>query len=203
MGAYSPLDWAPEDLTRQVVERVAQPVVTELARRGTPFVGLLYCGLALTSRGLRVIEFNVRFGDPETQVVLARLRTPLAGLLLAAATGNLPDPDALRWDSGSAVGVVVASHGYPGKVRTGDAITGTADAERIDGVHVLHAGTSRDDDGTLVSSGGRVLTVVGQGDDLDAARGAAYAGIERISLADAQWRTDIARAAAEGRITVP
>src|SRR5699024_7097883 len=118
------------------------PVVTELARRGTPFVGLLYCGLALTSRGLRVIEFNVRFGDPETQVVLARLRTPLAGLLLAAATGTLPDPDALRWDDGCAVGVVVASHGYPGKVRTGDEITGIEDAEQVDGVHVLHAGTS-------------------------------------------------------------
>ena len=116
MGAYSPLPWAPDGLVDEVVERVARPVVAEMARRGTPFSGLLYCGLALTSRGLRVIEFNARFGDPETQVVLARLATPLGVLLHAAATGHLAEAPDLRWHDDAAVTVVVAAHGYPGEV---------------------------------------------------------------------------------------
>ena len=120
MGAYSPLPWAPDGLVDEVVERVARPVVAEMARRGTPFSGLLYCGLALTSRGLRVIEFNARFGDPETQVVLARLATPLGVLLHAAATGHLAEAPDLRWHDDAAVTVVVAAHGYPGEVRSGD-----------------------------------------------------------------------------------
>ncbi|MGC5629349.1 phosphoribosylamine--glycine ligase [Georgenia sp. Z1344] len=227
MGAYSPLPWAPADLTEQVVERVAQPVIDELARRGTPFVGLLYCGLALTSRGLRVIEFNVRFGDPEVQVVLPRLRTPLAGLLHAAATGSLPAGGVLEWDEGAVVGVVVASSGYPGKVRTGDRVEGLTECEAIDGVHVVQAGTAEagvasgsrsgggsgsgsgtgaDDDAAsraVVSDGGRVLTVVGRGADLAAARDAAYAGVAEVRLEGSQHRTDIALAAVEGRISVP
>ncbi len=195
MGAYSPLPWADRDapdLTEQVLERVARPVVLEMARRGTPFTGLLYCGLALTSRGLRVVEFNVRFGDPETQVVLARLRTPLGALLHAAATGGLADLPPLHWHDEAAVTVVVASPGYPASPATGGALTGLAAAEDVDGAHVLHAGTSLDEDGRLVSAGGRVLSVVGVGSDLEAARAAAYAGIGEISLEGAQYRTDIA-----------
>jgi phosphoribosylamine--glycine ligase len=192
MGAYSPLPWAPGDLTEQVLDRVALPVVAEMARRGTPFVGLLYCGLALTSRGLRVVEFNVRFGDPETQVVLARLTSSLADLLLAAATGRLAEVDEPRWSGGAAVTVVLAAHGYPGQVRKGDVVTGVEDAEAVDGVHVLHAGTSRDGEGNLVAAGGRVLSVVGEGPDLTAARERAYEGVARIRFDGAQHRTDIA-----------
>ena len=196
MGAYSPLPWAPPGLVDEVVADVAVPTVAEMARRGTPFVGVLYCGLALTSRGVRVVEFNARFGDPETQVVLARLTTPLAGVLAAAAGGALDALPLLEWDDGAAVTVVVAAHGYPGTVRSGDPISGIADAEQVDGVHVLHAGTALRD-GALVSSGGRVLSVVGTGADLGAARAAAYAGVARITLAGSHHRTDIARRAAE------
>ncbi len=196
MGAYSPLPWAPPGLVDEVVADVAVPTVAEMARRGTPFVGVLYCGLALTSRGVRVVEFNARFGDPETQVVLARLTTPLAGVLAAAAGGALDALPLLDWDDGAAVTVVVAAHGYPGTVRSGDPISGIADAEQVDGVHVLHAGTALRD-GALVSSGGRVLSVVGTGADLGAARAAAYAGVARITLAGSHHRTDIARRAAE------
>ncbi|MEV7973889.1 phosphoribosylamine--glycine ligase [Cellulomonas sp. NPDC089187] len=191
MGAYSPLPWAPADLVDQVVREVAQPTVDEMARRGTPFVGVLYCGLALTSRGTRVVEFNARFGDPETQVVLARLATPLAGVLHAAATGALDTVPALDWREDAAVTVVVASEGYPTSTRTGDPITGLADAEALPGVHVLHAGTRQEGD-TVVSAGGRVLSVVGVGVDLAAARSAAYAGVERIGLTGSHHRSDIA-----------
>ncbi len=192
MGAYSPLPWAPAGLVDEVVERVARPVVAEMARRGTPFNGLLYCGLALTSRGVRVIEFNARFGDPETQVVLARLATPLGVLLHAAATGRLADLVTLRWRDEAAVTVVVAAPGYPGTVRSGDPITGLEAADDVEGAHVLHAGTRRDDDGVLVASGGRVLSVVGTGVDLPAARATAYAGVGEIRLTGSQHRTDIA-----------
>ena len=192
MGAYSPLRWAPEHLVEEVVERVAQPTVDEMRHRGTPFVGVLYCGLALTSRGVRVIEFNARFGDPETQVVLPRLATPLADVLLAAATGRLEQLGRLRWRDEAAVTVVVAAHGYPGGVRAGDEIEGLAEAEELEGVHVLHAGTASAEDGGLVSAGGRVLSVVGVGPDVDAARETAYRGVERISLRGSHHRSDIA-----------
>ena len=195
MGAYSPLPWAPAGLVDEVVAGVAVPTVAEMARRGTPFAGVLYCGLALTSRGVRVVEFNARFGDPETQVVLARLATPLGGVLLAAATGALATLPPLAWHDEAAVTVVVAAHGYPGTVRSGDPITGIADAERLPGVHVLHAGTALRD-GVLVSAGGRVLSVVGTGADLTEARSAAYSGIERVALDGSHHRTDIARRAA-------
>ena len=196
MGAYSPLPWAPADLVEQVVERVAGPTIEEMYRRGTPFVGVLYCGLALTSRGLRVIEFNARFGDPETQSVLARLETPLGRLLLAAATGNLADEPALRWRDDAAVTVVIASHGYPESPRSGDPITGIENAETTQGVHVLHAGTAVAD-GVLVSSGGRVLSVVGAGASLAEARAAAYAGVDCIDLPGSHHRSDIALAASQ------
>ena len=195
MGAYSPLPWAPEGLVEDVVARVAQPTVDEMARRGIPFAGVLYVGLALTSRGLRVVEFNARFGDPETQVVLARLRTPLAVVLNAAATGRLADLPPLRWRKQAAVTVVIAAHGYPGTVRSGDPITGLDAAEQVDGVHVLHAGTALAD-GVLVAAGGRVLSVVAVGADLTAARAAAYAGVMRIRLPGSHHRTDIALVAA-------
>ncbi|EYR62218.1 phosphoribosylamine--glycine ligase [Actinotalea ferrariae CF5-4] len=191
MGAYSPLPWAPEGLVEEVVARVAQPTVDEMHRRGTPFAGVLYCGLALTARGVRVIEFNARFGDPETQVVLARLATPLAQVLLAAAQGRLDTLPPLRWLPDAAVTVVVAAHGYPGSVRAGDPVDGVEEAEAVPGVHVLHAGTATDD-GALVSAGGRVLSVVGVGADLDAARATAYDGVALVRLRGSHHRTDIA-----------
>ncbi len=200
MGAYSPLDWAPEGLVDEVVERVAQPTVDEMARRGTPFSGILYVGLALTSRGTRVVEFNARFGDPETQVVLSRLQTPLSAVMLTAARGELAGLPRLRWSDDVAVTVVVAAEGYPASPRKGDPITGVAEAEALEGVHVLHAGTSVSPEHPLVSAGGRVLSVVGQGRDLDAARERAYAGVALIGLADSQHRTDIAAKAAAGEV---
>ena len=197
MGAYSPLPWAPAGLVDEVVRRVAQPVVDEMRRRGTPFAGVLYCGLALTTRGLRVVEFNARFGDPEAQVVLARLRTPLGALLHAAATGRLGEQPELHWSPGAAVTVVVAAHGYPAQPRAGDPVTGL-DAVRATGAHVLHAGTALDAEGRVVAAGGRVLSVVGTGGDLAGARAAAYAGVAAVHLPGAHHRTDIALAAAQG-----
>ena len=192
MGSYSPLTWAPADLAEQVVREVAQPVVDEMARRGTSFTGLLYCGLALTGKGLRVVEFNVRFGDPETQVVLARLTSSLAQLLHAAATGRLAEVPAPTWRPEAAVDVVLAAPGYPGAVTTGGLLTGLDAAEEVEGVHVLHAGTGFSDDGELVATGGRVLSVVALGDDVQAARERAYQAVERLGLPGSHYRTDIA-----------
>ncbi|MEU1282553.1 phosphoribosylamine--glycine ligase [Streptomyces sp. NPDC005805] len=199
MGAYSPLPWADPKLVDEVLETVLQPTVDELRRRGTPFSGLLYAGLAITSRGVRVIEFNARFGDPETQVVLARLKTPLAGVLLAAANGTLDTLPPLNWRDDAAVTVVVASHNYPDTPRTGDPIEGLAEVAEKDAPHayVLHAGTRRDGDAVL-SAGGRVLSVTATGKDLAQARERAYAAVARIRLDGSQHRTDIARAAADG-----
>ncbi|WSQ10262.1 phosphoribosylamine--glycine ligase [Streptomyces sp. NBC_01231] len=197
MGAYSPLPWADPKLVDEVMETVLQPTVDEMRRRGTPFSGLLYAGLAITSRGVRVIEFNARFGDPETQVVLARLKTPLAGVLLAAATSNLADLEPLRWSEDAAVTVVVASHNYPGTPRTGDPITGLAEVATEDAPHayVLHAGTRQDGDAVL-SAGGRVLSVTATGKDLSEARERAYRAVGRVRLDGSQHRTDIAAKAA-------
>ena len=192
MGSYSPLTWAPADLAEQVVREVAQPVVDEMARRGTSFTGLLYCGLALTGKGLRVVEFNVRFGDPETQVVLARLTSSLAQLLHAAATGRLAEVPAPTWRPEAAVDVVLAAPGYPGAVTTGGLLTGLDAAEEVEGVHVLHAGTGFSDDGELVATGGRVLSVVALGDDVQAARERAYQAVGRLGLPGSHYRTDIA-----------
>ncbi|MFD8256644.1 phosphoribosylamine--glycine ligase [Streptomyces werraensis] len=199
MGAYSPLPWADPKLVDEVVRTVLQPTVDEMRRRGTPFSGLLYAGLAITSRGVRVIEFNARFGDPETQVVLARLKTPLAGLLTAAATGNLAHLEPVRWSDDAAVTVVVASHNYPGTPRTGDPIAGLDEVAAQDAPHayVLHAGTRLEGD-TVVSAGGRVLSVTATGKDLTEARDRAYRAVSRIRLDGSQHRTDIARKAAEG-----
>ncbi|MGW8358559.1 phosphoribosylamine--glycine ligase [Streptomyces wedmorensis] len=198
MGAYSPLPWADPKLVEEVLETVLQPTVDELRRRGTPFSGLLYAGLAITSRGVRVIEFNARFGDPETQVVLARLKTPLAGVLLNSANGTLADQAPLNWSDDAAVTVVVASHNYPDTPRTGDPIEGLDEVAAQDAPHayVLHAGTKLDD-GKVVSAGGRVLSVTATGTDLAQARERAYAAVGRIRLDGSQHRTDIARKAAE------
>lgn len=197
MGAYSPLPWAPPDLVSDVMVSVLQPTVDEMAQRGTPFTGLLYAGLALTSRGVRVVEFNARFGDPETQAVLPLLATPLAGLLHAAATGRLADHEPLQWRSGAAVTVVVAAPGYPDNPRTGQVVRGADD------IQMRHAGTVRDADGQVRAAGGRVLSVVGTGPDLSTARRAAYDAVHRVGLEGGQYRSDIAQAAAEGRITLP
>lgn len=202
MGAYTPLPWLPEGFVEDVIERVAQPTVDEMARRGTPFVGVLYCGLAATSRGIRVIEFNARFGDPETQAVLARLRTPLGGVLLAAAKGELPADLALDWDPRTAVDVVMAAENYPDTPRKGDAITGLEAANQRENVHVDHAGTAFDGE-EIVTAGGRVLAVVALGENLIEAREAAYAGVRDIAWKGAQYRSDIALAAAENRIQIP
>lgn len=193
MGAYAPLDWAPADLSETVVQQVALPTLAEMARRGTPFSGVLFVGLALTSRGPRVIEFNVRFGDPETLSVLALLRTPISEVLLAAATGSLADLPPLRWADGYAVTVVVAAQGYPQAPRTGDAITGLDAAAQHARVH--HAGTQLTGSGDLVSAGGRVVSVTGTGASLAQARAAAYTGVGEIGLDGAQARRDVAERA--------
>ncbi|MBD3782761.1 MAG: phosphoribosylamine--glycine ligase [Micrococcales bacterium] len=203
MGAYSPLDWAPAGLADDVVARIAQPVVDEMAKRGTPFAGVLYVGLALTVRGPRVIEFNVRFGDPETQVVLDRLRTPLGQLLLAAAEGRLAEAEPLRWSDEHAVTVVVAARDYPATPHTGDPVTGLDTLPGEPDAYVLHAGTARDADGVLVSSGGRVLSVVGRGATLGLARARAYAAVDAVGLDGSHHRRDIAERAERGEVTVP
>jgi phosphoribosylamine--glycine ligase len=197
MGAYAPLPWAPADLAAELVSTIVAPVAAEMVRRGTPFSGLLYAGLALTSAGPAVIEFNCRFGDPETQVVLPLLRTPLARLLFATATGALASQPPLQWVDGAAVTVVVAAEGYPGLPRAGD-VVGGADADGV-----LHGGTRRRDDGAVVSSGGRVLSVVGTGTDLVLAREDAYRRLEGVHLAGSHHRTDIALRASRGDVEVP
>ena len=196
MGAYTPLPWAPPSLSDEVTERVLRPAVAELARRDTPFQGLLYAGLALTSRGVRVVEFNARFGDPETQALLPLLESPLGATLYAAATGRLADAPALVWRTGAAVTVVIAAAGYPETPRRGDAISGLDRAASHPGVHVSHAGTATDADGALVTAGGRVLAVTATGADLPAARTSAYRAVDEITFDGCQYRTDIAAAAA-------
>jgi len=191
MGAYTPLPWAADGLVAEVLDRVLQPTVDEMARRGTPFRGLLYAGLALTKRGLKVVEFNARFGDPETQPLMALLDAPLGALLHAAATGRLHEVPVPTWKTGAAVSVVVASHGYPDSPRVGDQITGVADADALEGVDVIHAGTRLDGD-RLVTSGGRVLAVTATGGSVAEARERAYAGVALIAIDGAHHRTDIA-----------
>ena len=195
MGAYTPLPWAPDDLAEKVTQTVLQPTIDEMARRGTPFSGLLYAGLALTSHGVRVVEFNARFGDPETQPLLARLDSPLGEVLYLAAVGDLAAHPELGWGSGAAVCVVLAAQGYPGTPMTGDVITGL-EAASSNGTMIIHAGTARDAQGNLISAGGRVLAVVGLGEDIEAARGRAYESIGEIRLEGSFYRSDIAAAAA-------
>ncbi|MGW9628786.1 phosphoribosylamine--glycine ligase [Microbacterium sp. NPDC055521] len=205
MGAYSPLPWLADDFgsvdafVAEVTETVALPVVRQLDAEGTPFIGLLYAGLILTPAGVRVIEFNARFGDPETQVVLPRLRTPLSRLLLSAASGHLEDEPQPEFSSDVAITVVLASEGYPEAPQTGRMIEGLADAASVDGVSVVHAATGAADapGGSLVATGGRVLNIVATGSDFADARARAYEAIGRISLDGAHYRHDIAARVAE------
>ncbi|MDQ1181553.1 phosphoribosylamine--glycine ligase [Rhodococcus sp. SORGH_AS_0301] len=197
MGAYTPLPWLPDSMVQRIVDEVVAPVAAEMVARGCPFTGLLYAGLAVDGEGPAVIEFNCRFGDPETQAVLALLDSPLGAALYAASTGTLADLPPLQWKQGSAVTVVLAAENYPGRPRTGDAITGAENPG------VLHAGTAHGRNGGLVSAGGRVLSVVGTGADLAAARTEAYDIMARVSLTGSHFRTDIGLSAVEGRISIP
>jgi phosphoribosylamine--glycine ligase len=195
MGAYAPLPWLPDGFVEDVMSTVVSPTLQEMALRGTPFAGLLYVGLALTAKGPKVVEFNARFGDPETAVVLPLLATPLGSLLYAAATGTLAAQPPLRWRDAAAVAVVLASAGYPTAARAGDAIDGPAERDGV-----LHAGTVRGEDGVLRTSGGRILTCTGVGSDLREARSRAYELIALTTVDGAHYRTDIALAAAGPRV---
>jgi len=192
MGAYTPLPWAPAGLVAEVTDRVLQPTVDEMARQGTPFQGLLYAGLALTARGVKVIEFNARFGDPETQALLSLLESPLGALLYAAAQGRLDDVGPPKWRDGAAVAVVLAAENYPDTPRKGDLIHGVDAAEALDTVDVIQAGTALDDEGRLVTAGGRVLAVTAVGTDVADARSKAYEGVAKIRIDGSHHRSDIA-----------
>ncbi len=196
MGAYSPLPWLPEGFVDEIVETVAQPTIREMSRRGTPFIGLLYCGLIVTSKGVRVIEFNARLGDPETQVVLELLESSLADLLLATATGRLASVPEPVFANDVVVTVVLASEGYPESPLTGKPILGLADALEVPGVSIAHAATARDGD-DFVSTGGRVLSVIARGADFTDARRRVYMALDRITLDGSHFRTDIAERVAE------
>jgi phosphoribosylamine--glycine ligase len=200
MGAYSPLPWAPSGLVDEVVKTIAQPTVDAMAARGTPFSGLLYVGLALTSAGPKVVEFNARFGDPETQVVLPLLESSLAAALHASAIGRLADIGPLRWRDAAAVVVVVASAGYPAAPRLGNVIEGLDDAAAVEGVDIVQAGTAHDAAGRLVTSGGRVLGVRAVAGDLTTARDRAYDAVARIRIDGSHHRHDIASAASVGAL---
>jgi phosphoribosylamine--glycine ligase len=202
MGAYSPLPWVPSEVVEDVTRRVLQPMATALKDRGTPFIGVLYAGLAMTSRGVRVIEFNARFGDPETQVVLDQLETPLGEFLYAAATDQLAQFPALTWRPGYSVTVVVAAAGYPSSPVTGDVIAGIDQAEGLGDVTVYHAGTRQDAE-SLVTAGGRVLSVTAHAETLPAARELATEAAALIEIAGSHFRGDIAQQAAEGNISIP
>ncbi|MBF4548142.1 phosphoribosylamine--glycine ligase [Corynebacterium afermentans subsp. lipophilum] len=198
MGAYAPLPWLPEDGVQTIVDAIARPVAEEMVRRGTPYQGLLYIGAAWGPQGPAVVEFNARFGDPETQAVLSLLQTPLADVLLAVAQGRLGEVGELQWRDGFAAMVVLAAEGYPQAAKTGGVVTGEA---LDDPSRVLHAGTALED-GEYVASGGRVLGVVGQGTTLEDAVAQAYQIIEGIELPGAFYRKDIARPAIEGAISL-
>ena len=198
MGAYTPLPWLGRDDVQRIVDEVCTPVAKEMVRRGTPYSGLLYAGLAWGEEGPAVVEFNCRFGDPETQAVLSLLKSPLAQALNATATGTLAELEPLQWEDGFAITVVMAAEGYPASPRKGDAITGEGleDPERV-----LHAGTKRSN-GVFQSNGGRVLNVLGKGDTLDAARENAYATAQGIEFAGGFVRGDIGKRAAAGEISI-
>ena len=198
MGAYAPLPWLPEDGVATIVDEIARPVAEEMVRRGTPYQGLLYVGAAWGPDGPAVVEFNARFGDPETQAVLSLLETPLADLLLAVAEGRLDEVGELQWRDGFAAMVVLAAEGYPQAAKTGGVVTGEA---LDDPARVLHAGTALED-GEYVASGGRVLGVVGLGATLEEAVAEAYEVIAGIELPGAFYRKDIARPAIEGVISL-
>ncbi|MEH3053034.1 MAG: phosphoribosylamine--glycine ligase [Patulibacter minatonensis] len=195
MGAFSPVPGVDPATLAEYSAIVHQPIVDELARRGTPFHGVLYAGLMLTPNGPRVLEYNTRFGDPETQVVLPRLRSDLAELMLAATESGGLEGVELDVDPRSAVTVVLASRGYPASSSKGDVISGVDAAGELDDVTVFHAGTGTGDGDALVTNGGRVLAVTALGEGLGDARERAYAGAESIAFSGRQLRGDIALAA--------
>ena len=198
MGAYTPLPWLPEEGVQRIVDEVCTPVARELVRRGTPYSGLLYAGLAWGAEGPAVVEFNCRFGDPETQAVLSLLKSPLGQVLNATATGHLAELAPLQWQEGFAVTVVLAAEGYPASPRKGDVITSP---DLQDPTRILHAGTALKE-GAVVSHGGRVLNVLGHGATLDQARAAAYEVLDSIELEGGFFRTDIGARAARGEISI-
>jgi len=195
MGAYSPVPSVDEVTRRTIVTDILERTVAAMASEGVPYRGVLYAGLMLTGDGPKVLEFNCRFGDPETQAILPRLATPLAGLLQACAGGDLGARD-VAWTDRACVGVVLAAGGYPGAYRTGDPIGGLAEAAGAPGVAVFHAGTS-ERDGTVVTAGGRVLTVTALGDGIADARDRAYAAVRRISFDGMAFRRDVGLRAAQ------
>jgi phosphoribosylamine--glycine ligase len=190
MGAYSPLPWLPDGFLADVQDRIVDPTLAELRRRGIDYRGVLYAGLMLTDEGPKLVEFNIRFGDPDSQVVLLRCTSDLGALLAEAAAGELRSAPA--FDDGAAVLVVAAAEGYPGTVRTGDPIEGIPQAAALTGVDVLAAGVAADDEGRLVTAGGRVLDVVGRGADVTEARARAYEALSRLSWPGLHHRSDIA-----------
>ena len=201
MGAYTPLPWLPEDGVQRIVDEVVQPVASQMVADGVPFNGLLYAGLAWGSEGPSVVEFNCRFGDPETQAVLEMLESPLGQALYATATGTLSELQALEWKDGYALTVVLAAEGYPEAPKTGAPITGAEAGSEAQGVRA--AGVKAAEDGAgLVSSGGRVLNVVATGATLKEARDKAYEQLRKIEMPGGHYRSDIALPAVEGRITV-
>lgn len=199
MGAYAPVPWLPEDGVDRIVREVCEPVAAEMVKRGTPYSGLLYAGLAWGKEGPAVVEFNCRFGDPETQAVLALLDTPLGGLLSAVAQGTLAEQPPLKWAHGSAVTVVLAAEGYPASPVKGDVIEGV---DNYPAEQILHAGTAWDSEGNLVSAGGRVLSVVGTGTTLEQAREQAYQVIDGVRMRGSFYRRDIALPAVNGEISI-
>ena len=190
MGAYSPPPAFTEALQAQVMESCIQPVLAELARRGTPFQGVLFAGLMLTAEGPKLLEFNVRFGDPECQALMLRLRSDLLPALLAATQGELEDFD-LRWEKSASIVVVMAADGYPGTPRKGTEIRGLEAAAQVPGVQVFHAGTARGEDGRLVANGGRVLGIGATGATFQEAREAAYAAVAKVDWPEGFCRGDI------------
>jgi phosphoribosylamine--glycine ligase len=194
MGSYSPVPACLPGDAERIVDDILRPVISTTAERGAPFVGALYAGLALTNKGPRVIEFNARFGDPETQALMPRLRSDLAEICLACATGDLGGAR-LEWASEACVTVVLSSGGYPGPHKTGLSIEGLEDAARLPEVQIFHAGVALEN-GAMVTAGGRVLSVSAMGTSLDAAREAAYTAVSKIHFDDMHFRTDIAARAA-------
>ena len=199
MGAYTPLPWLPEDGVERIVKEVCEPVAKEMVKRGTPYNGLLYAGLAWGPEGPAVVEFNCRFGDPETQAVLSLLESPLAEALNATATGKLAELEPLKWKDGYAVTVVLAAEGYPASPRKGGVIEGEGldDPQRV-----LHAGTKLDEDNNVVANGGRVLNVLGAGSTLAEAREKAYDVLEGLKLEGGFYRRDIGKCAQDGEISI-
>lgn len=188
MGAYSPVTWINKDLILQVKQEIAQPVIDYLRNENTPFIGVLYAGLIITNQGPKVIEFNARFGDPETQVILARLKTPITKLFLSAVNGTLDQLPKLDWATDSAVVVIRAAKGYPESPITGDEIKLPEDEINA---YILHAGT-KEEAKKILSNGGRVLAIVGKGQDLPTARASAYNLNSKISYQNSYFRSDIA-----------